>query len=173
VSTPLLETTLRRFPPGTEDFVSHDVLKDYIQDVTISTGVHELTRYDTDVKSVIKNDHKWNVETVTLQVDENGAIGEKTASQVSGIMTPHTTSLTSFWTFDSVVVASGHYHAPKVPETTGLAEWKLRWPQRVEHSKCYRKPEDAQGKVSNKCAGIDVHLGVVIDTSPEFPPGRR
>jgi hypothetical protein len=94
VSTPLLETTLRRFPPGTEDFVSHDVLKNYIQDVAISTGVHKLTRYDTTVKRVFKNDQKWNVETVTLRVDENGAIGEKFASQVSENVTTYTTGLT-------------------------------------------------------------------------------
>jgi hypothetical protein len=44
------------------------------------------------------------------------------------------------------VVASGHYHAPKVPNTPGLSDWKGRWPDRVQHSKGYRSPDFAQGK---------------------------
>ncbi|KAJ4347538.1 hypothetical protein N0V95_005322 [Ascochyta clinopodiicola] len=48
--------------------------------------------------------------------------------------------------FDNVVVASGHYHAPRVPDIPGLTEWKRRYPQRVQHSKGYRKPEDFHGK---------------------------
>jgi hypothetical protein len=48
--------------------------------------------------------------------------------------------------FDAIVVASGHYHAPKVPITPGLSDWKRRWPDRVQHSKGYRSPAFAQGK---------------------------
>jgi cation diffusion facilitator CzcD-associated flavoprotein CzcO len=54
----------------------------------------------------------------------------------------------SYQLFDAVVVASGHYHAPKVPNTPGLADWKRWWPERVQHSKRYRSPEAADGKVS-------------------------
>jgi hypothetical protein len=44
------------------------------------------------------------------------------------------------------VVSSGHYHAPKVPNTPGLAKWKQLWPERVQHSKRYREPGNAHGK---------------------------
>ncbi|KAB2102977.1 Flavin-containing monooxygenase [Alternaria gaisen] len=115
VSTRLLETTLNQFPPGTEDYVTHDVLCDYIQATTLLTGVHELTQYDTDVRSVIKNGRLWTVETATLQTDAQ-------------------------------VVASGHYHAPRIPDTPGLADWKRQFPDRVQHSKLYRKPENAHNK---------------------------
>jgi cation diffusion facilitator CzcD-associated flavoprotein CzcO len=46
-----------------------------------------------------------------------------------------------------VVVASGHYHAPKVPEIPGLKEWKKIWPSRIQHSKRYRNPHGHEGKV--------------------------
>ncbi|KAI4668800.1 uncharacterized protein J4E78_002628 [Alternaria triticimaculans] len=49
--------------------------------------------------------------------------------------------------FDAVVVASGHYHTPRIPDTPGLAEWKRRFPGRVQHSKSYRRPENAEHKV--------------------------
>lgn len=46
-----------------------------------------------------------------------------------------------------MVVASGHYHAPFVPNIPGLREWKRRWPDRVSHSKGYRNPEEFRNKV--------------------------
>lgn len=55
--------------------------------------------------------------------------------------------------FDAVVVASGHYHAARVPDIPGLADWKRAYPDRVQHSKGYRRPEDFHGKVT-----IRLHL---------------
>jgi hypothetical protein len=83
VSTRLLETTLNQFPPGTEDYVTHDVLCGYIQATTLSTGVHKLTQYDTDVRSVTKNGRLWTVETATLQTDAQGVLRRHESSQVS------------------------------------------------------------------------------------------
>jgi cation diffusion facilitator CzcD-associated flavoprotein CzcO len=57
--------------------------------------------------------------------------------------------------FDSVVVASGHYHSPNVPDIPGLKEWKKRWPDRVQHSKGYRKPDDFKDQVGT---GIKNHI---------------
>ncbi|KAH7413788.1 dimethylaniline monooxygenase [Phaeosphaeria sp. MPI-PUGE-AT-0046c] len=130
VSTRLLETTLNCFPAGTEDFVTHNYLSDYIQDTSIKNGVHEATRYNTNVKKVVKSKTLWSVDTETLHVNESGELQKSATSEV----------------FETVVVASGHYHAPRVPPTPGLAEWKRRWPDRVQHSKRYRSPEGAKGK---------------------------
>lgn len=49
--------------------------------------------------------------------------------------------------FDAVVVASGHYHAPRIPDIPGLPEAKARWPSRIFHSKRYRRPDSFAGKV--------------------------
>jgi hypothetical protein len=83
VSTRLLETTLNRFPVGTEDYVSHAVLKDYIQDTAIKAGIHELTHYDTEVRNVSKNGQLWTVDTITLHSDDSGTITRKSTSAVS------------------------------------------------------------------------------------------
>lgn len=40
-----------------------------------------------------------------------------------------------------VVVASGHYHAPRVPDIPGISELKRQFPTRIQHSKGYRTPE--------------------------------
>jgi cation diffusion facilitator CzcD-associated flavoprotein CzcO len=47
-------------------------------------------------------------------------------------------------------VASGHYHASKVPDIPGLKEWKQAWPDRVHHSKGYRNPEDFKDQVNGR-----------------------
>lgn len=50
--------------------------------------------------------------------------------------------------FDAVVIASGHYHACRIPDIPGLAVWKKRWPSRVQHSKSYRHPSGFKDQVS-------------------------
>jgi hypothetical protein len=149
----LLETTLNRFPPGTQDYVTHKILGDYIQDTSILTGVHEVTQYNTNVKSVSKSGEKWTVEIATLQTDTTGAVELKTTSHVSIVLIVFAIILTPDQQFDAVVVASGHYHAARVPNTPGLADWKRRWPDRVQHSKRYRKPENTQNMVSKDVTG--------------------
>jgi hypothetical protein len=83
VSTRLLETTLNRFPAGTEDFVSHQVLGDYIQDTATKTRVDEITQYDTEVRKVTKTGEKWIVETTTLHTDDNGEVSKTNKVTVS------------------------------------------------------------------------------------------
>jgi hypothetical protein len=83
VSTRLLETTLNRFPAGTEDFVSHQVLGDYIQDTAAKTRVDEITQYDTEVRKVTKTGEKWIVETTRLHTDDNGGVSKTNKATVS------------------------------------------------------------------------------------------
>lgn len=146
VGTRMLETTLNQFPNGTEDFVSHAVLKDYIQDTAVKTGVHELTQYDTEVKNISKEGAKWIVETATLHSNEDGRTLGKSSQSVGEHELLRCFKLTFVQEFDAVVVASGHYHAAKIPNTLGLADWKRAWPDRVNHSKGYRTPKEYQGK---------------------------
>ncbi|KAF2684720.1 dimethylaniline monooxygenase [Lentithecium fluviatile CBS 122367] len=130
VPTRLLETTLNPFPPKTPDFVSHSVLKEYIQDTAMKMGVHEITRYDTEVKNLSKNGHDWVLEAVTL--NHQSTDGVTLTSSVSK--------------FDAIVVASGHYHSPRIPDIPGLAALKQYWPTRIQHSKGYRRPDTFKDK---------------------------
>lgn len=45
-----------------------------------------------------------------------------------------------------MVVASGHYNTPRIPDIPGLARWREKYPERVQHSKTYRHPEDYEGQ---------------------------
>lgn len=126
VPTTLMRSTLLKWPEGTPDFVSQDSIDKYIQDLSVYTGVHEHVLFDTTVDSVSKDPDsgKWMVRTRTLR---------KTGSDYE--------FLGRTWEFDAVIVASGHYHEPKIPDTPGLKEWKQQRPDSVSHSKRYRSPQ--------------------------------
>jgi hypothetical protein len=82
VSTKLLETTLNRFPAGTEEYVSHVVLKDYIQNTAIVAGVHESTVYNTEVRNMSKCGKSWIIDTATLYTNESGVTTRMSLSSV-------------------------------------------------------------------------------------------
>jgi hypothetical protein len=48
--------------------------------------------------------------------------------------------------FDAVIVASGHYHAPNIPDYPNLKAWKTAFSTRISHSKSYRSPTSFAGK---------------------------
>lgn len=124
VSTREMRTSLQSWPEGTEDFVSQRVLEEYIQTIAKVHGVSAITQYHTRVEEVRKHDDEWIVRTTALQ--KGSSVG--------------THLLERRWTFDAIVVASGHYNMPRIPDFPGLKEWKRAMPDRVWHSKRYRNP---------------------------------
>lgn len=62
---------------------------------------------------------------------------------------------TDYWwqeRFDTLVVASGHFYLPYIPDIPGLLEFDEQFPGRIQHSKHYRNVEDYAGKVrKNHC----------------------
>ncbi|KAF2097985.1 dimethylaniline monooxygenase [Rhizodiscina lignyota] len=131
VATRLMRTKLSAWPPGTEDYVSHHMLKDYIQTIAKQEGLDQFTNYGARVTDLRKTNGLWDLTYIKLRRDS--VIGTR----------PEEKKQTGF---DSVIVASGHYHAPRVPDILGLKESKRRWPDRIWHSKGYRSPKQFQGK---------------------------
>ncbi|MCJ1308192.1 hypothetical protein MMC25_001844 [Agyrium rufum] len=129
VSTPLLAVKKHPWKPGTPDFVGHRVILEYIQGIASSKSLLDAIQFRTRVDLVTKKSGIWTVKTSALtpgEPAEGGSFEIRHASE----------------DFDAVVVASGHYHACKVPDIPGLADWKRRWPHRIQHSKSYRDAND-------------------------------
>ena len=49
--------------------------------------------------------------------------------------------------YDAVVVASGHYNDPFIPDIPGLVDFDKAYPGAISHSKFYRRPNDFKDKV--------------------------
>ena len=127
VSTRLMRTSLLPWPPGTEDFVSQSILEKYIQEISDVHGVRPITEYNTRVEEVREKGNHWHIRTRTLRKAPSNNHAYRFSER--------------HWIFGAVIVASGHYNAPRVPDFSGLAEWKQRFPGRIQHSKSYRDAE--------------------------------
>lgn len=81
-----MKTTLNDWPPGTPDYVSHDVLRDYIQETSRINGVDALTIYGARVVDLRKGpkDKQWELRFTTLRRDSsNSKVEEQQRSMAS------------------------------------------------------------------------------------------
>lgn len=131
VPTSLLYSSLGPWPQGTEDITGHDQIESYLQGLSAEHGVDDVTIFHTRVDDAKKSDDgsKWIL---------------RTASLLKGNGSPRLLERT--WQFDALVIASGHYNLPRIPDTPGLAEWKAIYGDRIIHTKEYRHPEAYRDK---------------------------
>ncbi|KAL7625217.1 hypothetical protein AAE478_004432 [Parahypoxylon ruwenzoriense] len=125
IPTPIMRSSLLHWPEGSGEFVDQKAVHKYIEDIARLHNVIDKVEFHTRVESVSKliGDGQWTVKTSTFSRTDSGhTLTKKTRN------------------FDAVVVASGHYHVPFVPDVPGLSTWKQRFPDRVMHSKQYRTP---------------------------------
>ncbi|KAF8314069.1 FAD/NAD(P)-binding domain-containing protein [Clavulina sp. PMI_390] len=134
------------YPPNTP----WDIPKDLIQSNTrayasahdlnssplTSQPINNITSYSTRVERLLKTpgSSKW---TLTLRKLEKLPYSTK----------PNAVRA-EWWTedFDAVVVASGPFDGPWVPNLPGIKQAAERWPDGVYHSRRYRNPSDYSGK---------------------------
>ena len=67
VSTIEMEMTCQKWRVGTEEFVPHHVLADYIEEAARSNGVSDSTHFDSRVDRVEKVDGQWEVDVSRLE----------------------------------------------------------------------------------------------------------
>lgn len=127
VPTHLMQSALDPWPAGTPPNTTQDVIETYIQRLSATHGVHTVTHYNTRVEEINKEPGQtsWSVRTLALR---DGCLEEETRL------------------FEAVVIASGHYNLPRVPDIPGLEEWKALFRSRVMHTKQYRSPEMFSGQ---------------------------
>ncbi|KAI5865638.1 FAD/NAD(P)-binding domain-containing protein [Durotheca rogersii] len=125
IPTPIMRSSLLNWPESDEELVEQTVVAKYIADIANLYNIYDKVQFHTRVESVSKpkGDSQWTVETRTFSRAGSG----------------HTLTKRT-WKFDAVIVASGHYHVPFVPDIPGLSTWKKLFPGRVTHSKQYRTP---------------------------------
>ncbi|KAJ5881320.1 dimethylaniline monooxygenase [Penicillium subrubescens] len=116
-----------------------DLFKDY----------YHLASFNTTVEKVEKQEGKW-----ILTLRQSGHVRNDEPKD--------------YWwqeEFDAVIVASGHYSAPLVPEIPGLENAVSTHPAKFEHSKAYRSQNDyvdqrvviVGGNVSSADLVVDLH----------------
>lgn len=73
-------------------------------------------------------------------------------------------------TYDAVVVASGHYSTPFLPEIRGIREWNHHYQGAISHSKSFQQPEDFKDKrvlvVGCSASGYDISAQIGLYCKP-------
>lgn len=78
-----MRVKLNAWPEGTPDFVSHRIMKEYIQDTSKKCGVDTVTIYGARVVNARKEGSTWKVSWTTLHEDrDTGKIEEKLETSV-------------------------------------------------------------------------------------------
>jgi hypothetical protein len=146
VPTPLMKLQDHSWKPDTADFVNITVLGEYIQGIAKTAGVADSFKWDTRVVALEKTNGKWHIDSVTLERLNDGSLRRTTDHEVCFQESLLEKDFNQYQIFDAVVVASGHYHGCKIPAIPNLPALKSTFPNRISHSKSYRRATGFEGK---------------------------
>ncbi|KAL7627336.1 hypothetical protein AAE478_001528 [Parahypoxylon ruwenzoriense] len=122
----LSERTLQLYGPGAP-FRHREVVRDWVEQIFIRGDHEKLISFNTTVERAEKRGDSWTLTLRKEILDE-----EK-----------------DYWwqeDFDAVIVATGHYNIPYIPNIPGLAEYNEKFPGSIIHSKNYRGTDIFEGK---------------------------
>ncbi|TFK31089.1 hypothetical protein BDQ12DRAFT_694562 [Crucibulum laeve] len=129
------------WPKGTPWELPHRKLTQYLRAFASWHGIN-----NNDGSPNIS--YNTRVELVKKRYNEDGNEAGWTLTLKTVVQTgPSTTTAT--WTqeaFDAVVIATGRYNAPNIPNIEGLEEWAKRFPDHISHSRQYRRPQPYANK---------------------------
>ncbi|TDZ41130.1 Thiol-specific monooxygenase [Colletotrichum trifolii] len=122
----LSEQTLARYGP--DGAPRHrELIREWVEAIFTRGGHDKLIEFGTTVELAEKKSDEW-VLTLRRRIPDKSE---------------------DYWwqeTFDAVVIASGHYYLPYMPQIPGLIEYDANFPGRVLHSKHFRSPEHFRNK---------------------------
>ena len=132
-------------------FPSHEEVQRYLEHYAES--VQELISFNKQITEARPEAHTTEPGQHSLKTQWSLRIADLLTGQ-------HETK-----TYDAVIVASGHFSVPFVPDIPGLSDWNELHPGTVSHSKYYRVPEAFAGKrvivVGNSASGLDIASQIV------------
>ena len=108
-------------------FRHREVIREWVEQIFVRNDNIGLVEFHTTVESAQKKGDEW-VLTLRKEIP-----GDK-----------------NYWwqeVFDALVVATGHFSLPYVPQIPGLVEFDQRFPGKIRHSKHFRSADEFKGKV--------------------------
>ncbi|TPX33835.1 hypothetical protein SmJEL517_g03324 [Synchytrium microbalum] len=146
VNVPLKIIEMRDFPAPTvpQLFPSADVIREYLEAYARARDIYRLISFKSKVEHV-----QWNApaQTWTLVSRHMG----------DGTLESHT--------FDSIVVANGHYAVPSIPRIPGVEAFKARF----IHSHDYKRGEDFSQQnvliIGSGTSAMDIARGLMVHGS--------
>lgn len=128
------------FDPKVPLFAYHQQVLDYLKSIVVSENLLPLFRFSTRVDRVEPQKDVWIVSTTDL------TLGKQSDQE-----------------FDAVVIATGHYNVPYIPNIPGVDQ--LSRHTKVMHSRDYRSPDLFKDKTVLVIGGGSSGLDIVRETS--------
>ncbi|KAI8644725.1 hypothetical protein BD408DRAFT_412797 [Parasitella parasitica] len=134
------------YPENTKCWIPHQRISEYLEAYADAFDLMQLMEFDTSVDLVTKNqeDQTWHLSVSKYAVCTSGIVHESRWKE----------------TFDAVVVATGQYQDPFVPDIKDLTAYSKIYPDKVSHSIQYRKPEEYKDKcvvvVGGSISAVDI-----------------
>ncbi|KAI9847953.1 MAG: monooxygenase [Sclerophora amabilis] len=133
---PMMQFSDLSFPEGSQLFPHHEAVMKYLE--RHAEEVYDLIHFATQVVDVQQEkNQRWLVRTEDLFSHEQ---------------TNHV--------YDAVVVASGHFNVPFIPDLENISVWNKSYPGTIIHSKFYRTPDQFIDKkvlvIGNSASGSDI-----------------
>ncbi|KAF1813609.1 putative flavin dependent monooxygenase [Eremomyces bilateralis CBS 781.70] len=128
------------FPTTAQIFPPHEIVKDYL--ASYAESVTDRIRFRTQVIDVWKDNpgdaqSPWLV--VSMPLDTGKIVREE---------------------YDAVIVASGHFATPFIPNLPGIEEWQEVHPGTIYHSKYYDQPQEFKKNrvlvIGASASGLDI-----------------
>ncbi|KAI1078742.1 thiol-specific monooxygenase [Whalleya microplaca] len=120
------EQTLKQYGVGTP-FRHREVIREWVEQIFRRGGHDKLISFNTTVERAEKQENNW---VLTLRKDIPGEGKD-------------------YWwqeEFDAMIVASGRYNVPYIPQIPGLVEYEDKYPGSIRHSKHFRGVEEFKDK---------------------------
>lgn len=126
------------FPADSQILPPHTTVKKYLNEY--AEEVRRFIRFETQVDDLRRNGSNANAWTLSAKNLRTG--------------------ISETYSYDAVVVASGHYDVPYTPDISGIKEWNETYPGAISHSKFFDSPDDFRDKkvivIGNSASGIDI-----------------
>ncbi|GAQ08930.1 thiol-specific monooxygenase [Aspergillus lentulus] len=126
------------FPADCQVLPKHSTVKKYLEEY--AEDVKDLIQFETQVLDVRLEEptkKAWALTTRNL----------RTGAEQTG-------------TYDAVVVASGHFDVPYLPDIKGIEPWNKKYPGVISHSKYFDAPEQFRDKkvvvVGSSASAVDI-----------------
>ena len=132
------------WPEDTPWYISHTRVHQYFKDYATEYGLYDLVEFNTSVEFVERKQQQLTTEDEKEEEDEGWLVTVRKREELDDGMVRYKS-----WTesFDAVVMASGGFHRPQIPDFKYLREYDEQWPERIMHSKQYRRHTNFAGKV--------------------------
>lgn len=146
----LMQHSTHPFPDSTQLFPTAAQIEEYL--VSYAEPVSHLVQWETQLLSALPftspaGETTWSLTTRHLSTNA------------------HQTS-----TYDALLIASGHYNIPFLPEIPRIAAWNAANPSRITHAKAYSSPDAFAGKkvllIGNGPSAIDIAAQISHTCAP-------